>query len=183
MILKYRKPLLVGSLIFVLAGVLMAGVLPGYAQTATPAPQETPSPQGPPTATVPPTPTLVTPVSPPDVAQITFQQLGQQELVLTSPTSQAEFTFELPYRWKIEGGADTSYIEVQYDMIMEGAALSTPAPNEQPFVPSFTIYFDGLLVSSFQVVPGPNQVVRVPIPGRPDQPEPVQQFPLAHLLV
>ncbi len=161
MISNVRKPLLLGSLVIVLVSVLTVGILPGYAQTATPAP----SPQGPPTATPLPTSTPVSIPSAPDVAQVTFQQLGQQQIVLTSPSSQFEFSFELPYRWKIEGGADTSYIEIQYDMIMEGGALSTPAPGEQPFVPSFTTYFDGLLVSSLQVAPGRNQVIRVPIPA------------------
>ncbi len=145
--------------LLLLVVLLIGGTRSTYAQTETPE--------------VPATPTAVeTAESPTEVesglpgsgsVNLTFAQLGEEPIDMLSPAI-SKLSFSLPYRWVIDQG--NSYLELNFDVSQSyplsqsnGSVEGSLANNT-----TFSIFLDGVLLTSFAPSSGVNQTLRLPIP-------------------
>ncbi|MEW5985376.1 MAG: cellulose biosynthesis cyclic di-GMP-binding regulatory protein BcsB [Chloroflexota bacterium] len=155
---------LVFSLVAVAPPAMAQEPSPTPAATETVPPTVTPTP----TATPNPIPTAI-PLeqSPPGVAELTFAQLGQPTFELRSPAASLEFTFALPYRWRINDSAG-AFLDLHFDLyadFLQGAFLSGDTGATTAPTPVVDIYLNDTLAISFAPDQGLNQSLRIPLPA------------------
>lgn len=107
-----------------------------------------------------------TPHDAPGTATITFAQIGQEDLILQSPSDMKTVEFELPYRWQVLERESTTYVEFHIDITSAGSAQTASGTPTPEMGAVFDVYFDDYAVASMTPRVAPDQVVRFTIPAQ-----------------
>ncbi len=92
---------------------------------------------------------------------VSFQRLGKKMLELRAPRDVEEFELSLPYRWQITGTDSDNFLELTYNLNLDGVKQSLDAISI-----ALDVYVNNALIKSLILEKGDEQTVRVPLPAK-----------------
>jgi uncharacterized protein YraI len=97
------------------------------------------------------------------VAEIPLEQFNIPQIELHSPIDQNNVDFFLPYRWELVGTEEQNTLALRYDMYHAGSDPAQPEAMTE-INPSFDVYLNNRLITTFAPQVGTDQVQTIPLP-------------------